>query len=209
MFLLLLRPKRKKEAKKKADRELKLEMGKDLFESVYTAFSSKKISTVTLKDGRIIQGYKTGIKQKSGLILSIEIEDSISKKKEKFTAEQISEMYLYPSGFQKSLKMQSFFGNVNNYGRKSLNKIVSQGYIYIKNQEVSIKNKKEKKEYLMQLINPEFSSIIEVYGDPMAKETGGVSFGGGPTIGGGVTKSYYVKKGDKVYWLEKKDFNDY
>ncbi|MGM5631291.1 hypothetical protein O2K51_10355 [Apibacter raozihei] len=105
--------------------------------------------------------------------------------------------------------MQSFFGNVNNYGRKSLNKIVSQGYIYIKNQEVSIKNKKEKKEYLMQLINPEFSSIIEVYGDPMAKETGGVSFGGGPTIGGGVTKSYYVKKGDKVYWLEKKDFNDY
>ncbi|MGM5631292.1 hypothetical protein O2K51_10360 [Apibacter raozihei] len=73
--------KEEKEAKKKADRELKLEMGKDLFESVYTAFSSKKISTVTLKDGRIIQGYKTGIKQKSGLILSIEIEDSISKKR--------------------------------------------------------------------------------------------------------------------------------
>ena len=60
----------------------------------------------------------------------------------------------------------------------------------------------------MQVINPGFDDIISVYHDPRAKETGGVSFGYGPQLGGGVIKSYYVKKGDKVMWLHKDDFED-
>ena len=62
-------------------------------------------------------------------------------------------------------------------------------------------------EFLMQVINHGFDDIISVYHDPRAKETGGVSFGG-PQLGGGVIKSYYIKKGDKVIWLHKDDFDD-
>ena len=29
-----------------------------------------------------------------------------------------------------------------------------------------------------------------------------------PGVGGGVTKSYYVKKGDHVVWLQKSDFEE-
>lgn len=97
-------------------------------------------------------------------------------------------------------------------GRRDLKSIVNKGYIYFKNQTVSLKNKKENKEYLMQLINPEFSSVIEVYGDPNAGETGGFAVGMGgpmsPQFGGGVTKSYYVKKGDRIFWLHKSEFKE-
>jgi hypothetical protein len=71
-----------------------------------------------------------------------------------------------------------------------------------------LKNKKDEKEFLMQLINPEFSQIISVYYDPNAKETGGVSVMGSPQLGGGVIKSYYVKKGDEIIWLKKSEFED-
>ncbi|HET8804025.1 MAG TPA: hypothetical protein VFM72_05550, partial [Aequorivita sp.] len=44
--------------------------------------------------------------------------------------------------------------------------------------------------------------------DPFAKESQGFKMGPGPTIGGGVTKSYYIQKGDKVLWLPKSDFEE-
>ncbi|MDN5396395.1 MAG: hypothetical protein L0G05_07705, partial [Chryseobacterium sp.] len=40
-------------------------------------------------------------------------------------------------------------------------------------------------------------------------ETGVISMMGYPQLGGGVIKSYYVKKGAKVMWLHKDDFDDH
>jgi hypothetical protein len=45
----------------------------------------------------------------------------------------------------------------------------------------------------MQVINPEFDDIISVYHDPRAKKPG-FSVMGSPQLGGGVIKSYYVKR---------------
>lgn len=117
-------------------------------------------------------------------------------------------MYLPISGMAKASKVNKYFGNVNNFGKKSLKNSINPTDIYVKNVKASLKNKKDEQEFLMQLINPEFSSIIEVYADPNVKETTGISFGGGPAISGGVIKSYYVKKGDDVIWLTKNNFDE-
>lgn len=182
-------------------------MDDDLFDEVFVGVSSKKTSTVILKDGTKIEGSVTGLKRKKGQINSITIKDASGKKNE-HKAEDIEEMYLPISGMAKASKVSGYFGNTKNWGRKSLNKSTNPDEVYVKNVRASLKNKKAENEFLMQLINPEFSSIIEVYADPLAGETASVSFGGSPALGGGVTKSYYVKKGNDVIWLKKSEFKE-
>ena len=143
-------------------------MDDDLFDEVFVGVSSKKPSTIILKDGSRIEGSASGIDRKKGQIYSIDIKDS-SRKKTEYKAEDIAEMYLPISGMAKASKMSNYFGNTKNWGRKSLTKTTNPGEVYVKNVKASLKNKKDEKEFLMQLINPEFSSIIEVYADPVAK----------------------------------------
>lgn len=185
--------------------ELK-EMDNILFDENFIDFSRKKNSTIILKDGTIIEAPVSNIKRKKLQITSIDAK--VNNKKTTYQAEEIAEIYLPISGIAKSSKVASYFGNVNNWTRKSLKNSTNPNDVFVKNIKASLKNKKEEKEFLMQLINPEFSSIIEVYSDPAAKETTGVSFGGGPQIGGGSIKSYYIKKGEEVIWLKKAEFED-
>ncbi len=170
--------------------------------------ATKKVSTVIMKDGSEHKGYCKGVKTKKGQIAEIYFKDSITDQKETFDATQIAEAYLYASGFEKFGKVSKKIGNFGMGGRNSVKKITSNDQIYFVNQKVSLKNKKDEQEFLMQLINPDFSQIISVYHDPFAKESKGFSVGGGPTFGGGVVKSYYVQKGDKVFWLPKNDFEE-
>ncbi|AZA62409.1 hypothetical protein [Chryseobacterium indoltheticum] len=179
-----------------------------LFNEGFNIPSPKKISTIIMKDGTINKGYCSKVDSKRGQIYEIAIKDSATKKQMTFNAENVSEMYIYPSNAEKIAKVGKYFGNIRNFGTKKLTKNTTAESIHFINQTVSLKNKKDDKEFLMQLINPEFNDIISVYYDPRAKETGGFSVGGSPQLGGGVIKSYYVKKGDKVMWLHKDDFED-
>lgn len=178
-----------------------------LFNEGFPGPSTKKISTIISKDGTINKGYCDNIETKKGQIYEISIKDSATKKKMVFNADNVNEMYIYPTKLAKILKVGKHMTNLRSLNTKKLSKNTPDGQIQFVNQIVSLKNKKNDKEFLMQLINPEFSDIISVYHDPRAKETGGVSFGG-PQLGGGVIKSFYVKKGDKVMWLHKDDFED-
>ena len=182
-------------------------MDDDLFDEMFVGITAKKTSTVVLKDGTKIQGSASGVNRKKGQIYSIDIKDGSGKKKE-YKAEDIAEMYLPISGMAKASKVSNYFGNSKNWGRKSLNSSTNPNEVYVRNVKASLKNKKDEKEFLMQLINPEFSNKIEVYADPNAKETTSVSFGGSPALGGGVTKSYYIRKNDEVLWLKKADFSE-
>lgn len=179
-----------------------------LFNEGFTTPSAKKVSTIILKDGTINKGYCNKIETKKGQIYEITIKDSATNKKVDFAADNVKEMYIYPSNVEKIAKVGKYFSNIRNFGTKKLTKNTTGENIHFVNQTVSLKNKKDDKEFLMQLINPDFSEIISVYHDPRAKETGGFSIGGSPQLGGGVTKSYYVKKGDKVLWLHKDDFEE-
>lgn len=194
--------------KVKYSKEEKKKMETYLFNEGFNAPSPKKTSTVILKDGTEHKGFCGKIETKKGQIYEVSLKDSISKKGEIFNADQISEMYVYPSNAEKIAKVAKYMGNIRNFSTKKLTKNTDGGRIHFVNQTVSLKNKKDDKEFLMQLINPEFSDIISVYHDPRAKETGGFSMMGSPQLGGGVIKSYYVKKGDKVMWLHKDDFED-
>lgn len=179
------------------------------FNEGFSTPSTKKTSTIITKDGKTHVGYCRDIDTKKGQIYEITINDSITENKEVFTAENVKEMYVYASGLEKAMKVSKYMSNMRNWGTKSLNNNVSNDRIYFVNQTVSLKNKKDDKEFLMQLINPEFNQLISVYHDPRAKETGGFSVGMSPQFGGGVIKSYYVKKGDKIMWLHKDDFEDH
>ena len=179
-----------------------------LFDEVFVGVSSKKNSTLVLKDGTQKVGSVTGVSRKKGQITAIKMKDAAGKKVE-FQADQIEEMYLPIAGFVKGAKVASYFENSRNWGSKNLSKSTNPDEVYVRNITASLKNKKAEKEYLMQLINPSFSSQIEVYADPMASETSSISFGGGPSIGGGVIKSYYVKKGEEVIWLKKGEFEEH
>lgn len=178
-----------------------------LFNEGFPGPSTKKISTIILKDGTVNKGFCNDIETKKGQIYEISIKDSATKKQMVFNADNVSEMYIYPSKLAKVLKVGKYMGNVRSMSTKKLSKNTTNENIHFVNQTVSLKNKREDKEFLMQLINPGFSDAISVYHDPRAKETTGVSFGG-PQLGGGVIKSYYVKKGDKVMWLHRDDFED-
>ncbi|MGC5746109.1 hypothetical protein [Chryseobacterium sp. NFX27] len=179
-----------------------------LFNEGFNSPSPKKTSTIILKDGTAHKGFCSKIETKKGQIYEVALKDSITKKNEVFNAEQINEMYVYPSNAEKIAKVGKYMSNIRNFSTKKLTKNTAGGRIHFVNQTVSLKNKKDDKEFLMQLINPEFSDIISVYHDPRAKETTGFSMMGSPQLGGGVIKSYYVKKGDKVMWLHKDDFED-
>lgn len=170
--------------------------------------ATKKVSTVIMKDGSEHKGYCKSIATKRGQITQIYFKDSVTDKKETYDAGQIKEAYLYASGFEKFGKISKKIGNFGMGGRSSVKKLSSSDATYFVNQKVSLKNKKDEEEFLMQLINPDFSNIISVYHDPFAKESKGFSVGGSPTFGGGVVKSYYIQKGDKVMWLPKSDLEE-
>ncbi|CAM3156629.1 hypothetical protein DRF59_20155 [Chryseobacterium flavum] len=180
-----------------------------LFNEGFNIPSPKKTSTVILKDGTSYKGFCNKIETKKGQIYEVAIKDSVTKKNIIFNADQISEMYVYPGNAEKIAKVAKYMGNIRNFSTKKLAKNTGNDRIHFVNQTVSLKNKKDDKEFLMQLINPEFNGIISVYHDPRAKETTGFSVMGSPQLGGGVIKSYYVKKGDKIMWLHKDDFEDH
>lgn len=169
--------------------------------------ATKKISTVILKDGSEIKGYCKGIKTKRSQIHTLVFEGETSGEKNEITAENIAEAYLFASGFEKFGKVGDQISRMGTSKRKSMKKATTNDEIYFVNQSVSLKNKKEEQEFLMQLINPEFDDYISVYHDPRAAESQGMGVGG-MTFGGGVLKSYYVKKGDRIFWLRKSDFKD-
>ncbi|MFC0426727.1 hypothetical protein [Chryseobacterium scophthalmum] len=179
-----------------------------LFNEGFPGPSTKKISTIISKDGTINKGYCDNIETKKGQIYEISIKDSATKKKIVFNADNVNEMYIYPTKLAKILKVGKHMTNLRSLNTKKLSKNTPDGQIQFVNQTVSLKNKKDDKEFLMQLINPEFSEIISVYNDPRAKETSGMTVGFGMQLGGGLAKSYYVKKGEKILWLHKDDFED-
>jgi len=177
------------------------------FLPVYDRYSSKEC-IIKLKDGTVVKGVNDDLDRKKGQIYSIEIKDATTKKKTEYKAEVIDEMYLYPTGLDKLTKKYTVATNIKSYKSSNLDPIMEQGYCYFKNQAVSLKNKKKEKEYLMQLVNPDFSSAIMVFGDNMAKET--TSIGVGPMkVAGGLDKSYYVRKGNEVFWLKKAEFDEH
>lgn len=178
------------------------------FDPTYTSFSRKKPAYVTLKTGEKIEADIKGVDYKKGQIKEVKFVKSDGEKI-KVEASEISSLYMAPSGLEKLGKQSNFFNDATKWGKTDASKHLSKGYTMYTNQMVSLKNKKDDAEFLMQVVNPKYSRYIEVYSDPWAKETASIGIGG-MKLAGGIAKSYYIKKGDeKVLWLTKKDFDEH
>lgn len=166
-------------------------------------FSDDKISYITLKDGTEIQGYLRDLDRKKGLIEQVKFKD-VDGNKYKWKPEEISHMYLPPSGWSKFANAVDFKNDAKQWTKEGVDaQKVSNGYAYYEHSDVMIK--KKKKSLLLQLINPTFCNVIKVYNDPFAKET--ASFGvAGVKMAGGDEKSYYIKKDKVAYKLKKKNY---
>ena len=170
-------------------------------------YAKKEISYLTLKNGDKLEGYVKGMGWKKGQIKEIVFEVS-GEKKRKIPASEIAEFYTLPSKFGQLSKMNNYFSDATKWGNQDVSEVVNKGYTCYTVQMVSLKNKKEEQEFLMQLVNPRFSKIISVYSDPWARETASIGVGS-LKLAGGIAKSYYLKKGDKMIWITKGNFMDY
>lgn len=180
--------------------------GKDLFQYNYNTFSKKKPVVVILKDGKQVEGNITKLRRKGLFIQSVFIKDKKTGKVLELPASKIDEMYAYPHGFDKAMKAYKHATSLYQIQRKSSkNGLLAKGAVLLRGLKFSRKNKKAPQYYLLQLVNPGFDRYLEVYGDPAGVETASLNVGM-MTVAGGIKKSYYVRKGDKIYYVRKKDF---
>ncbi|WP_228419962.1 hypothetical protein [Chryseobacterium camelliae] len=107
-----------------------------LFNEGFNIPSPKKTSTVILKDGSIHKGFCNKIDTRKGQIFEVSLKDSITKKPELYSADQIAEMYVYPGNAKKIAKVARYMGNIRNYGTKKLSKRTNNDRIYFVNQTV-------------------------------------------------------------------------
>lgn len=167
--------------------------------------SFKKTTYITLDDGTEIQCNLKNFKYEKGLIEEVKIVN-LEGKKVKIKPEEIKHMYLPVSGIEKIAKVHEMAFDATKWANTDLkNDILEKGYVYFEKSTVKIKKKTEV--LILQLLNPDFSGKIKIYHDPRAKETASLGIGG-IKVAGGNAKSYFVKKDDVAYKLEKKDYTD-
>lgn len=189
-----------------AQEDLKEREKQAAFDPAYTSYSRKKPAFVTLKDGTEIEADIKDVDRKKGQINELKLIGS-DDKKIKITAAEITSLYMAPSGMEKMQNQSNFINDATKWGKSDASKYMDKGYTMYTNEMVSLKNKKNPEEFLMQTINPRYSAAIKVFSDIWAKETMSIGVGS-LKLAGGIKKSYYVKKGDeKVLWLTKKDFD--
>ncbi len=191
-----------------AQEDLKEREKQAAFDPAYSSYSRKKPAYVTLKSGEKVEADIKDVDRKKGQINEIKFIKPDGEKL-RVKAEEIVDLYMAPSGLEKMSQQSNFMNDATKWGKSDASKYLNKGYTMYTNQMVSLKNKKQEAEFLMQVINPKFSQYIEVYSDPFAKQTSSIGIGG-MKLAGGIAKSYYIKKGDqKVLWLTKKDFDEH
>lgn len=164
-------------------------------------FSRKKESFLVDQKGDTIGFTLNSLDRRKGLIVRIGGK-KVDGSKFDFSAEEVKFLALAPSDFGKFSSAQSTLTNVAKYEKRDA-KQLSREYVLLYQEFLPDKNRT----VLVQLLNPEFSTKIQVYHDPYAGTTAGIGYGGFTVIGGD-DKSYYVKFQGKLVRLKKKDYDE-
>lgn len=169
--------------------------------------SKGKPAYITLMTGEKIEGHIKDVDWRKGLYESIVFVENNGKESD-LMAKDIQRLYAQPGGLEKLATRIDFVTNTHKSTNSEYNlDLLGKGMMVIEQTDVLIKNKKQFN-LLMQLLNPDFCSVIKVYRDPIIKET--TSWGvAGITLAGGDIKTYYVKKGNTpAYRVEKGDYTE-
>jgi hypothetical protein len=171
----------------------------------FDLFSTKETSYVTMKDGTQHEGTAKSIKRSKGVVKEVKLKTKDGKTLS-LKPDQVKEMYLMPSKFNKFGTAYENMTNVKKINRGIDSKHINEGYGYFVSTEVMLGKKKQV--LMLQLLNPHFDGNVRVFHDPMAKETMRVGVGA-MTVAGGDDKSYYVQVGDEpAIKIRKKEFDD-
>ena len=189
-----------------AQEDLKEREKQAAFDPAYSSYSRKKPAYVTMKDGTKWEGEIKDVDRKKGQIDELKL--VVDGKKKKFAADEISDLFMAPSGFDQFNKQLNFISDATKWGKTDASEHLAKGYTMYTNEMVSLKNKKKPSEFLMQTVNPRYNQVIQVFADPWAKETMSIGVGN-LKLAGGIAKSYYVKKGEEIVWLTKKNFDEH
>ncbi|OIQ27140.1 MAG: hypothetical protein BM564_13295 [Bacteroidetes bacterium MedPE-SWsnd-G2] len=171
-----------------------------------SSFSHEKTAYIELTNGTKLEGTIDDIDRKKGMIESITLIESNGEVHE-LQPEEVKNMYLPPSGYDKTLKAFDFTQNADRWNNQKLNQdLFSNGYAYF--ELGTIKIKKKNKILLMQLLNPSFCNKVKVYFNPYASETSSLNYGG-IKVTGGIAKSYYVTyNSGEMIKLHKKNYEE-
>ena len=164
-------------------------------------FSSKKPGYLVLKTGERLDFLLDDLDRKKGLIIRVEGKTTDGKKF-KYEADEIQELALSPSDFAKMAAFSESTRSVAKIQRSKTNEAGRELVLFF-NERLD----DQKREALLQLVNPGFESQIRVYDDPFAAETTGVGIGGFQ-LTGGMDKSFYVKSGGRVIRLKKRNYDE-
>lgn len=118
----------------------------------------------------------------------------------KVTAPEIREFGVKATGLVKMELMAESTETVRKLTKANFEEIANREYIIY--QQALMPGKKDKYA-LLQLLNPGFDSIIKVFQDPWASETGGLTFGAA-SLTGEEDKSYlFVKNNERAFKIKK------
>ena len=177
------------------------------FTPTVVGFSKKKTAYIFKEDGEKFTCTIKSLKWTKGLIDEIKILD-LEGNKIKISPDEISHMYLPPSGAQNLGNALDYASNATQWENSDLDKeLLGEKLVYFEKTEMKVKKKTVT--VMAQVLNPTYCKQIRVYADPYAKETVGIGVAG-VTVAGGLDKSYYIKKaGDAAgYKLEKKNYSE-
>ncbi|WP_337043434.1 hypothetical protein [Emticicia sp. 17c] len=175
-----------------------------VFTPAFDLFSVKEVAYINLENGTLIEGIMKAVNRKNGLITSVVLTPTGTNKKLKINSEEILNMYLPISSFN---KFDNAVNRAFNKHIKGINiEITDHGYAYFEKTKVVKKNEIE--ELLLQLVNPSFSDKIKVYDIPLSKQTTSTEIGG-IGIELNENKAYFVKVGEATaVKLRKKDYDE-
>jgi hypothetical protein len=156
-----------------------------------------KPSYVVLNDGTRLDGeVKTAVVGPGGDVRKLVLQTADGEK-HKLKAAQVKELGNQPGDFMKMAARSSASDSIaahNTYDGRAMPEWVTWH---------AVAHPKNGKVILLQELNPDFDSRLQVYADPRAQETGGVGVGD-IQMTGGVEKSFVVTKDGSAPMIVKK-----
>lgn len=154
---------------------------------------------VTLLDGSVVNGKIKMASFGPNGIMSINMLDEAGSK-QKYKANQIEEIKLKVDGLAKLEIIAEQSSNISKLAKSNFKEVVDREYIYWKR----VKHPKKDKYFLLQLLNPDFDKLMQVYDMPNARS--GETSSGNIGISGNEATAYYVVKNSETLVITKKKY---
>lgn len=162
--------------------------------------SMQKLGYIVTKDGQRLAVTLDKVHRKRGAIEGIVVRTADGKTTE-YKAVDLQEMGFPPANVAKGIAVSETMGSVFRAKNSDIRQVGRDSVLFYHEYLDD-----QKRDVMLQLLNPGFDHKIRVYHDPSASQTSGVGLG--PVmITGGLDKSYYIRKNNTAYRIRKGDYD--